>query len=105
MRLFTKKKKNYRKQLRELKKDNKLMFEDIGLMGKEIEKYKTIVAQQSLGLTQAYANTRDMFFGPNEFILGQNHAVWKEIKVTLKGEDVSNKISKILIYGPSFIEE
>lgn len=96
---------NLKKQVKEFKKDEKLMFTEIDFMGKEIEGLRGIIAQQTNLLTQAYSNTRDMFFGPNEFVLGPNHKAWKGIKITIGGEEITDKISKIVIFGPNFIEE
>lgn len=97
--------KKIRKEIKEMKKDHKLMFKDLDLMGDEIDKQRNIISQQSIGLAQAYSNTRELFLGANDFILSSHNPSWKGIKIMLGKDDITNKTSKIVIFGPSFIEE
>lgn len=97
-------KRKINKEVKVLRTDTGLMLKDIKLMGKELEILRGVISQQNIGLNQAYANSREMYFGPNEFLLSPNQSSWKGVKVTLGGEDISDKISKLVIFGPSFIE-
>ncbi len=89
----------------ELKKDNKLMLKDIGLMAEEIENLKKALSIQTSSLIQLYTNSRDMFFGPKEFILSQLNPAWEKISINLNGKDITKNVSKIIIDGSFFLND
>lgn len=71
---------------------------------KEIEDLKQKIMMQNVGFVQMAMEKREMYMGPNEFILSKNQLGWKDIKITLNKEDITNKAIKIILFGPGFLD-
>ena len=58
---------------------------------------------QNLAIVQMNMEKREMFMGPNEFILSRNQMGWKDIKIIFKGEDITKNSIKVILFGPSLL--
>ena len=70
---------------------------------KEIERLKSIIEEQGMIINNFRLLNRDLSIGPHEFIVSSAQAKFKDFKVIHKGEDISKKVVKIILYGPEFI--
>lgn len=70
---------------------------------KEIEELKQKLMMQNLALVQMNMEKREMYLSPNEFILSRNQTVWKDIKISFKGKDITNNSTKLILFGHSLL--
>lgn len=100
----TKKEEKLKKKIKELKNDAILMLKDLDEFDKKFNMLNSIVSKQYLELSQAYSNSRDMFLSPKEFIISRGIPEFDKVKISIGGEDITDKVSKIVVSGPNFIE-
>lgn len=78
------------------------MFKEKKLQ-KENEELKQKIIGLNMSLVQMSMEKRDMYMGPNEFILSRNQEGWKDIKISFKEKDITNNSVKIILFGPSLL--
>lgn len=67
----------------------------------QIEDFKKIINMQNISLSQLASDRRDMYMGPNEFVISGN----SDIRVMLKDKDITKSVSKLIVHGPGIITE
>lgn len=72
---------------------------------KENDELKQRMSMFTMSLAQIGLDKRDMYLGPSEFILSQNHLLWKDVEIKLAGEDITKSVSKIVVSGPHIISD
>lgn len=72
---------------------------------KEIEDLKQKLMMQNLAIVQMNMEKREMFMGPNEFIISRNQMSWKDIKISFKGKDITKNSIKVILFGPSLLKD
>ena len=70
---------------------------------KKIEDLKKIIEDLKKIITNFNLLNRDLGFGPHEFIVSSVQAKFKEFTILHKDKNISNKVVKIILYGPEFI--
>lgn len=70
----------------------------------EISKLMGAMNSSQTAIGGLMANTRDMYFSPQEFILTSSSVGWKDVKISIGEEDITSKVSKLIISGAKFIE-
>lgn len=71
---------------------------------KEIEDLKQKLMMQNISIVQMNMEKREMFMGPNEFIISINQAGWKDIKISFREKDITDKAIKVILFGPGFLD-
>ena len=69
----------------------------------EIDDLRQKLMIQNMSIVNIGMEKRDMFMSPNEFILSRNQEGWKNIKITLKNKDITERITKMIVFGPSLL--
>lgn len=70
---------------------------------KENDNLREKLVMQNMAIVGLGVEKRDMYMGPNEFVLSVNHDAWKDIKITYKKKDMTKKITKIIILGTNLL--
>lgn len=79
------------KTRKQLKKTNEELMQRLSL-------YSMTIAQ--IGLDK-----REMYMGPNEFIISRGNEYWGKMHIIFDGKDITDSVTKIMIHGPKFISE
>ena len=69
---------------------------------KKIKELQEIIKRQTEMLSSFQLINRDMNLSPHEFIVSQNQSIYKDFKIMYKKKNITNSVSKIIIFGPNF---
>lgn len=69
---------------------------------KKIKELQDIIKRQTEMLSTFQLINRDMNLSPHEFIISNGQNIFKDLKIIYKKKNITDKVSKVIIFGPSY---